>query len=139
MSACIHTGQYCDYAEVRPPAICLKCEHNQAKPAPAVVEMDQDTLERIFQTNVERIAEAGGFRHWHNQNARRSEPGWPDLVMWRGPKVGYPPRLVFAELKKIGGAISDAQQRTAYGLRDAGQEFYFWYPTDLPEIELILK
>ena len=54
---------------------------------------------------VRSLAKGLGWLTYHTHNSRRSEPGFPDLVMVR------PPRLIFAELKNEKGVVSDAQER----------------------------
>jgi hypothetical protein len=102
-------------------------------------ELPPDAAESLFQERVIKIAEGYGYRHWHNTNPRRSAKGWFDLVLWRGPKVGYPPRVIYAELKKVTGRQSEAQKMMAAGFIDAGQEVYCWWPKQLSEIEEVLK
>ena len=48
--------------------------------------------EKNFQGNVEQAARMLGWRHYHTYRAKRSEEGFPDLVLARE-------RIVWAELK----------------------------------------
>ncbi len=59
--------------------------------------------------------------------------GWPDLLMWRGP------RLIAAELKSETGKATREQLRVLAGLRAAGVETFLWHPSDLPEIADALR
>lgn len=72
--------------------------------------------EKDFQKWVVDTAQSFGWRVWHTPTPMkpvggnkfvpdRRGRGLPDLVMMHDD----PPRLIFAELKKIGGDVSDAQ------------------------------
>jgi len=55
----------------------------------------------------ERIIEAatiGGWMHYHTHDSRRSDRGWPDLVLVRGR------RMLVLELKRRTGRVSVHQQ-----------------------------
>ena len=54
---------------------------------------------------VRDAAKLGGWLTYHTYDSRRSEPGFPDLVLVR------PPVILFLELKGPKGRISDAQRR----------------------------
>ena len=49
--------------------------------------------EAEFQDVVCTLATLHGWDHYHTHDSRRSNPGLPDLLLWRGP------RLIVAELK----------------------------------------
>jgi hypothetical protein len=55
--------------------------------------LDATIPERAFQQSVIDLATWLGWRCYHTHDSRRSEPGFPDLVCAR------PPRLVVLELK----------------------------------------
>lgn len=107
--------------------------------------------ETALQAQVEAVARTLGWRAYHTRDSRRSESGFPDLVLVR------PPRLIFAELKRqsaksqptaeqqawlddvnaVGDAISaellrrmtDDELRTPGRL--PGVEAYLWRPIDM--------
>lgn len=107
--------------------------------------------EKEFQGHVLSLAVAKGWRCYHTYDSRRSQPGFPDLVMVRGG------RIVFAELKSERGKLSEPQmewilalreveERVDYYVMDAGWDdpsdtmlVQCWRPSDWPEIERILK
>ena len=107
-----------------------------------------DALERIG-ARLERLPETeAGFLGWvrdraawarppwrtyHTLRSRGSEPGFPDLVLVR------PPRLIFAELKATGGRVSRPQRGWLTDLEATGVEVYLWWPSDRPTIERILQ
>lgn len=51
------------------------------------------TDEAAFQVRVVELATRHGWRAYHTHDSRRSEPGFPDLVLVR------PPRVLIVELK----------------------------------------
>lgn len=83
--------------------------------------------ERKFQDVVLEAARAAGFTLvYHTHDSRRSQPGFPDLVLV-SPRAG---RVLFRELKSTKGRVSPAQQKWGDGLIAAGADFAFWYPED---------
>jgi VRR-NUC domain len=107
-----------------------------------------DALERIG-ARLERLPESeAGFLGWvrdraawarppwrtyHTLRSKGSEPGFPDLVLLR------PPRLIFAELKVGRGRLSKPQRAWRDDLEAVGVEVYTWWPADRPAIERILR
>lgn len=61
-------------------------------------------LERDFQAQVTKLARLAGWKVYHTHDSRRSAPGFPDLCMVK------PPHVVFVELKRDGGKLSEAQE-----------------------------
>lgn len=59
--------------------------------------------EKQFQAAVVEYAKLNGWKTYHTFDSRRSDPGFPDLVLSRGD------RLVFLELKSETGRASTAQ------------------------------
>lgn len=59
--------------------------------------------EAAFQQQVLQLAAFYGWRSYHTHDSRRSQPGFPDLVLVRGPD------LIFAELKTDKGRIRPEQ------------------------------
>jgi hypothetical protein len=79
------------------------------------------------------FAQLCGWRWFHPFDSRRSEPGWPDIVLCR------PPRLILAELKSDSGKLSPAQARWLdLFTRCPGVEVYLWRPRDWDQIEVVL-
>ena len=102
--------------------------------------------EKDFQATVIDLARTYGWIVGFTHDARKSEPGEPDLRMVR------PPRVIFAELKTVKGKLTKGRFN-ASGRRwlpgqdewgDAltscpGIEYYLWRPDGLDgEIERIL-
>lgn len=90
--------------------------------------------ERRFQALVVTASTLLGYRVYHTHDSRRSDKGWPDLVLCR------PPRLIFAELKSATGKVKK-EQREWLDLLGAcpGVEQYLWRPADWPLIEETLR
>jgi VRR-NUC domain len=89
--------------------------------------------ERAFQASVVRYAELMGWAVFHPYDSRRSQVGFPDLVMVRRP------RIVWAELKAQRGRLTDAQRAWIEELRACGQAAVVWRPSDWQEIEDVLR
>jgi hypothetical protein len=90
--------------------------------------------EEEFQSTVNSMARAFGWRYYHTYDSRMDNPGFPDLVLTRDG------RIVFAELKIQKGRASEAQKGWLEALQENEQvEVYLWRPSDLDEIERILR
>ena len=63
--------------------------------------------------------------HYHTHDSRRSQAGWPDLVI-----IG-PTRAIFRELKTQAGRLSADQKHVGYLLTAAGLSWEVWRPADL--------
>ncbi len=101
---------------------------------PGRILLDQATREEDFLQQVRAYARLMGFWTYHTRMSRRSDPGWPDLVLCR------PPRLLFVELKREGKGATPQQ---AAWLERLGAvpcvETALWTPADWPEIEDVLR
>ena len=81
--------------------------------------------ERELQQAVLELARLLRWSCYHTFDSRRSEHGWPDLVLVR------PPRLVAAELKSEQGRLTPAQLGWLDLLRQVpGVETAEWRPRD---------
>jgi len=103
--------------------------------------------EKDFQAAVIDLARTYGWIVGFTYDARKSEPGEPDLRMVR------PPRVIFAELKTVKGRLTKGrwnksgnrwlpgQDQWAEVLSECpGVEYYLWRPDGLDgEIEQILR
>ena len=98
-----------------------------------------DTLisEADFQEALVEYAEMWGWLVWHDNDSRRNDAGFPDLVMTRGGKI------IFAELKRQKRYTIKPKQLEwieALGLA-AGPNVMatFWFPSDRDYAEAILR
>jgi hypothetical protein len=91
--------------------------------------------ERDLQAAVIDLAERLGWATYHVYDSRRSNSGFPDLVLLKGS------RLIFAELKSAKGKLSRTQELWLARLRLVpGIEVYEWRPADWDAIaELLTK
>ena len=83
---------------------------------------------------VRTLAHLLGWRYFHSFFSVRSEPGFPDVILCKAP------RLVVAELKAGRGRVTPPQRvwlRTLAGCPRV--DVFVWYPPDLPEIAEILQ
>jgi hypothetical protein len=100
--------------------------------------------EAEWQATVEGIARANRWLAFHPADNRpvtsksgtryvqNIKAGYPDLTACRGD------RLVFAELKRETGVLSDQQAVWLSALEAAGAECYVWRPSDLAEVREVL-
>ena len=91
--------------------------------------------EKQLQAAVLELAETLHWRCYHTYDSRRSQAGFPDLVMVKGKRV------VFAELKSARGKLSVAQADWGAALLLAGGSWYEWRPADWLDgsIEKVLR
>ena len=80
--------------------------------------------EAELQTNVRHAAKVGGWLAYHTNDSRRSDKGFPDLVLVH-PLLG---RLLFVELKSEKGKLRPEQQHWVRALDFANQDVYVWRP-----------
>lgn len=95
--------------------------------------LDQEQTEARFQAEIERMAKAAGWLHYHTHDSRRSQAGYPDLTLVRGRK------LLFRELKTETGRVTPEQRRWLEALEAAGQDAGVWRPRDWPAIREVLQ
>ena len=103
--------------------------------------------EKDFQRQVVELAKILGWRVYHPFLSKWSERGFPDLTMVRARDR----RLLFAELKREKGVVSEAQREwiDLLGALDIGHdrphaddvsvEVFVWRPSDWDEIERVLR
>ena len=86
--------------------------------------------EKQFQATVIEYAKACGWKVYHTYDSRRSEPGFPDLVLVRGSECA------FVELKAVGGKMTQAQKEWRDALSAVRNiDVALWTPAHLPYIE----
>ena len=96
--------------------------------------LDNALSERDFQRQVVELATLTGWRVYHTYDSRLSNPGFPDVVLVRAPRV------IFAELKRERGRVTVAQGEWAGTLHACpGVEYYLWRPRDWDEVEATLS
>jgi hypothetical protein len=88
--------------------------------------------EKSFQTMVCELARLAGWLVYHTYDSRRSQRGFPDLVLVRGR------RLVFMECKRESGNPTLDQVVWLRDLRATGAECYLVRPSDWCLVERVL-
>ena len=93
--------------------------------------------EADFLAYVTELATLCGWLVYHTYDSRRSQAGFPDLVLARAAQ------LIFAELKTAKGKVTDAQiawldTLGALAATQSDVEVYLWRPKDWAGIEKIL-
>lgn len=85
--------------------------------------------EAHFQQQLTQLA---GFYGWtlryHTHDSRRSNPGWPDLVLCR------PPEILFLEVKTAKGRVRPEQQEWIAALTACGLEAWIVRPVDFDAV-----
>lgn len=84
--------------------------------------------EAALQQLVVDAAKAHGLLTYHTYDSRRSNPGFPDLVIVGAAGVLY------VELKSATGRLSPMQTYWLDALRVAGEQVRLWRPSDWPHI-----
>lgn len=92
-----------------------------------------DLTEKEWQAQVKELAALMGFRRaYHTFDSRRSASGFPDLVLVRE-------RVIFLELKREKGKLSETQKEWLTALIHAGAEAYVARPSDFDDLAKILR
>lgn len=83
--------------------------------------------ESEFQSHVMTLAKSLGYtQQYHTHDSRRSQAGFPDLVLIHSRTK----KLMFVELKAQAGRVSPAQESWLNDLRLGGQTAEVWRPSD---------
>lgn len=90
-----------------------------------------DVLEREWQSQVIKLAKTLGWRTYHTFDSRRSTHGFPDLVLVRD-------RVIYLELKREKGRLTDEQKDWLQHLLAAGAEAYVARPRHLDALGAVL-
>jgi hypothetical protein len=113
-----------------------KQTRKSAQPVNMITKADllDMVMESELQADIRRFANQLGWECYHTHNSQLSDPGFPDLVLVR------PPRIIFAELKRQSGKVSPAQHHWLGLLQQCPiVESYLWYPKDINDIVAILS
>lgn len=87
----------------------------------------EDITEAAFQDVVVQLAKVCGWATYHTFDSRRSDAGFPDLVLVRE-------RLLFRELKARRGRMTEEQQEWGRLLLHAGANWAVWRPEDFESL-----
>jgi len=94
--------------------------------------IDSSMTEEEWLQQVRELARLKGWLNYHTRSSRRSDPGFPDLVLVRGD------RLIFAELKREKGRLTESQRIWLEALGATDAESYIWRPSDWERVEEVL-
>ena len=83
--------------------------------------------EKDFQGRIVKFAKMMGWHVYHTHDSRRSEPGFPDLVLAKD-------RVMYRELKSEKGKLTIDQKAWAASLQRAGADYSVWRPSQLQAI-----
>ena len=83
-------------------------------PRSAYDEVSGTVSEQAFMATVLQAAEIYGWWTYHTHDSRRSNAGFPDLVLIK------PPRVLFLEVKSERGRLSRAQADVLAMLQECG-------------------
>lgn len=89
--------------------------------------------EKAFQAAVVKLAKRHGWRTFHVYDMRKSQAGWPDLFLCRGPVA------IAAELKVGDNKLTADQLNWLEALAATGIKTFVWTPESWAEIEQILS
>lgn len=89
----------------------------------SVAMSEADLLETI-----RHAAQLGGWLMYHTHDSRRSQAGFPDLVLVRGREA------IFAELKTDRGVLRSEQRMWLGALGRAGLRAEVWRPAHLDHV-----
>lgn len=85
--------------------------------------------ERAYLQRIRETAALYGWKCYHTHDSRKSEPGFPDLVLTRAGVV------IFAELKTDTGKVTTAQLAWLSALEQCpGVQAHVWRPRDWPQV-----
>ncbi len=90
----------------------------------------EDTPEARLLALVRELCERLGVLVYHTHDSRRSEPGFPDLVIVGAGGV------LFRELKSATGRVTAEQQMWLNLLNLAGQDADVWRPADFTSLRI---
>lgn len=100
---------------------------------PASVSVDEyhamqakNMPEKVFQATIIGAAMRQGWLVYHTFDSRRSQPGFPDLVLVH-PEAG---KCLFRELKTQTGKTTPKQDEWLTALTHAGLDAAVWRPAD---------
>lgn len=106
----------------------LTAEQYRAQLAAAMTEAD-------LQARVIRAARLTGWRTYHTHDSRRSDAGFPDLVLVHAGQR----RIMYRELKSARGRVRPEQREWLELLTAAGADAGIWRPADLLEERIVVE
>lgn len=96
--------------------------------------LDLSISEKDYQQQIIKLARLKGYLVYHAFYSHRSEYGFPDLVL---VKTGC--RLLFLEVKRENGKLTNAQREWMHRLQSAGVLARVVRPSDWKAVEKLLS
>lgn len=93
-------------------------------PTDELLRRAKTMTENDLQSCIENTARYRGWRTYHTHDSRRSQAGFPDLVLVRGT------RILWRELKTMTGRLRPEQHAWLNDLTTAGADASIWRPID---------
>src|SRR3954467_15050939 len=90
-----------------------------------------DLTEREWSLTVYELLDMLAWDRYHTYRSKKSRAGYPDETCWRE-------RVLWLELKREGGKLSEEQQRVVRGLLAANAEIYVVRPSALDVLAKVL-
>lgn len=90
-----------------------------------------DLTEKQWQAQVVQLFRQLNWKGYHTHDSRRSQPGFPDIVLVRE-------RVVYLELKREKGKLTAKQREWLLALLNTGAEAYVARPGDLEALGRVL-
>ncbi len=106
--------------------------HAAALAEPEPPPVDDGVSEKAFMAEVVALARRHGWLVFHTTDSRKSQAGFPDLVLLRGN------RLIVAELKTATGKLGADQKTWIEAFAAAGAMACVWRPGDWSAIAALL-
>ena len=94
--------------------------------------MAESLRESAVQSAIIGLAQTFGWRVYHTFDSRKSQAGFPDLVLVRD-------RVIYAEVKRGGQKPRQSQVDWLNALSRAGAEVYVWTEEDYQDVASILS
>ncbi len=91
--------------------------------------------EKDLREQVRDLCKLFGWKMYFTWTSIHSPKGFPDLVLVSPARK----RVIFAELKRDGGRLTEHQEEWLVALEAAGQEVYIWRPKDFENIVVLLR
>jgi len=89
-----------------------------------------------FMNQVVQLATTLGYKKiYHTHDSRRSEKGFPDLVLVNPEKK----RVVYIEIKRENDKPTPEQEDWILTLKAAGQDAYIFRPSDWEDVKFVLS
>lgn len=92
-------------------------------------QLAADMKEAVLQAQIEQLARTLGWLVYHTHDSRRSQAGFPDLVLVHARQR----RVLWRELKTQKGRVRPEQRDWLDALTRAGEDAAIWRPSDLIE------